>query len=649
MDRPKKLNFGRHWQAFCSRRICGAFVGAGLLGVLWGLAETTTAAVQPSARRIIGVMATPVGFNDLIRALDDPRPAVRLEAINCLATMNRRANDVVAAMRRHFDDPDPLVRVHAVRVAIRAGMPAQEGLPIATQLLMPDRPDVCTTAAQILAAAGPAATDALPQLHVCLAAPSVWVRLHAARAAIMIDVADAAALGVLRSIRANEQADASGFAATAIDDVVTSLTRQLRYVDPESRRVAAVRLEQLGAEAASATGALIGRFTDPDLVVRAHAARAALRTGAPMERILDVAKELLIPGRPDVVRVAASIVVEIGPDAADAMPRLHDCLNADSLAVRLFAAEAILRIDPNELAALEVLQAGLSQPDAETKFFSVNALGAAVTESDEAVFALQYALTDPDPKVATAAALQLSQTNDLPVRPLPDNLEPMNLEIAEWISALTNPSAAVRREAAIRLAIAGPVARNAVPALTELLGDLDPRARLHVAQALWEIDRNAYPILPVLVDLLLTNRGDTRIAAVYTLGRMGPVAIDTIPWLAQLLNDSKSFDRLLLAETIVRLDQTRPAEFEILVKGLRGPNADARYLSTIALAAVPLSRQAVIERELRAAVADRNFRVRCGACDTLNQLQVRMNLAQAAKPAPVDMIVPAEATEIPNP
>ena len=172
-----------------------------------------------------------------------------------------------------------------------------------------------------------------------------------------------------------------------------------------------------------------------------------------------------------------------------------------------------------------------------------------------------------------------------------------------------------------------PRGRNTLPALTDRLGDPDPVVRLHVAQAVWEIDRNGYPILPVLVDLLLTNRADTRIGAVYTLGRMGSVAGDTDRWLTQLLNDSKSFDRLLLAETIVRVDSTRHSALEILVSGLRSRNADVRYLSTIALGAVPLSRMVVVERTLQLAAKDRDFHVRCAAHETLGHRNVALQAA----------------------
>ncbi len=293
------------------------------------------------------MLATPVRFNELIRLLDDPRPAIRLEAVKLLETLNRPAKDTLPALRRRFDDPSLLVRVHAVRLAIRAGMPAQEGVPILAGLLVPDYPEVCCPAAQALGAAGPLAGDALPQLNECLAASSIRVRLYAAQAVLEIDASHDVALAILRSARDGEQGAAKDFAVLAVDHAVGGLIVQLRHPDVDARRAAAIRLAQLGTAAADATPALVGRSTDPDELVRAYAARAALRTGAPRQQIIAMASDLLAAGEVDALHVATSILVEIGPEAAAALPGLHDCLDSTSIAVRIYAAEAALRIDPH--------------------------------------------------------------------------------------------------------------------------------------------------------------------------------------------------------------------------------------------------------------------------------------------------------------
>ncbi len=158
------------------------------------------------------------------------------------------------------------------------------------------------------------------------------------------------------------------------------------------------------------------------------------------------------------------------------------------------------------------LEAAADSEETNLRFFAVNALGAAVTVNDQAVFALTRALSDANSKVATAAAIHLSRTAGAERRYAPDDrtLDPedfssMPAEVGARIYELSNSNPHVRRLAAIRLSLAGSAALHAVPALTTALGDADPVTRLHAAQAIWEIERNGYAILPVLVDQLLTE------------------------------------------------------------------------------------------------------------------------------------------------
>ena len=58
------------------------------------------------------------------------------------------------------------------------------------------------------------------------------------------------------------------------------------------------------------------------------------------------------PRHPNVLRVATLILAEIGPEASPALPQLHACLKATAIDARLQAAEAVLRIDPNDRLAL---------------------------------------------------------------------------------------------------------------------------------------------------------------------------------------------------------------------------------------------------------------------------------------------------------
>jgi HEAT repeat protein len=231
---------------------------------------------------------------------------------------------------------------------------------------------------------------------------------------------------------------------------------------------------------------------------------------------------------------------------------------------------------------------------------------------------------------------------------VPAELMPTETDFATWISELSQSAVDMRRGAASRFIAAGPAARDAVPALIDRLGDRDPIVQLYLAQAIWEIDRKGHTILPLLFDLLMTTRGNARIGAVYLLGRMGPAAIDTLPWLTRLLNDSHSYDRLLLATAISRIDPTRRSANEILIGGLYHANADVRYLSIVALSAAPLERYGEADQALRVVVADRQPRVRRAAGEALGQWEARIETARAAQPLRRGLVVPVAASDSPN-
>lgn len=650
----RKLQNGVAWDLLilCSKARRGALVGAGLLGLLWNAGGPIAQAADLTPCPPPRLLATPVRFQDLLQLLNDPSREIRLEAISYLETLRRPAHETVRALMPLFNDSDYGVRVYAVRTAIRSGMPAQQGVPVVTEALLPEYAGVCCVAAQVLGEIGPPAREALPKLHACLTASPIWVRLQAARAAILIDPNDVASVPVLQAALESEQGETRDFAVNTLGEVVAGLTKQLNHVDPEVRRTAVVRLEQLGPVAASVTPELVNRLTDTNHLVRAHAARAAFRAGIPARSIIGTVIGLIDPERFDVLCVATSVLIEIGPEAHSALPKLHECLNSPTVEVRLHAGEAALRIDPTDQLALKKLKKALRHPQPDVRYFAVNSLGAAVMDSDLAAMALYRAISDHDPKVATAAALHLSRSHDLPRRRLPDDpigsgndADSAHGDVTPWIEALTNRKASVRQSAAICLAIAGPAARAAIPDLMDRLGDPSPVVRLYAAQALWEIDRNGYPIMPVLLDLLLTNRGDTRIGAIYTLGRMGNSASDTAPWLAKMLKNSKTVDRVLLAEAVLRIEPANKEALGLLVRSLHSRNAEVRYLSTVALGATPLAKKVSVEQALFAAIGDRSTRVRSAAYETLSQLQVRDTQARAKMAPTQSAVITTSATD----
>jgi hypothetical protein len=648
MDLNRRVQLFESWRnrQFPSRLVAGALAGAGLLGTVWCLTSTAAGGArmvlrQPPAR----VASAPVGFGDITQMLDDADPAARLEAIKYIEVLPRPAGELVPLLARRFDDADLVVRVQAVHAAMRVGMPVEQAIPLARQLLVPNNPRVCCMASQVLGLAGPSARDALPQLRACLTAQSLWVPLHAARAAVRIDAHEADAIGVLRrAICENDPGEVYEFAARALDEAALKLAQDLQCDDAEVRRTATITLEQFRSSAAAATPALVGSFADADPLVRVHAARAAFRAAVPARQVIPVVSGLLVPEQPEVLREATSILVEIGPDGRDALPKLHECLTSPSIAVRLHAAEAALRIDPQDRQALAELHAALGDRRGDVRFFAVNSLGPAVPENDRAAYILFGAMADANPQVAVAAALQLARTPDQAGDDARQNLaieaeyrESASVDEAAWIFKLSRGSDDARRAAAIHLALAGPEARAALPVLMDRLSDPNLAVRLAVAHAVWEIDGNGELVLPVLVDLLTAGQSEIRIGAEYALGRMEGAAADAVPELARMLKGCHSIERLSLAASLVRIDPDHDAAFSLLLGGLQSADNDVRYLSTVALGAMPLSRQLTIEEALGAVIQDGNARIRYAAYESMSQLLVRRAVAQAAQAAAADL------------
>ena len=432
------------------------------------------------------------------------------------------------------------------------------------------------------------------------------------------------------------------------DEHVSELIASLD--DPRSaiRREAVVRLAQLGPSASAAIPGVTNRLQDNDPFVRAHAARAACRIGMAPHQAVAVLSDLLQPDEPQLCCLASLVLGEIGSVARQALPTLRACMKASDASVRLHAAEASLKIDATDPAALRELLAGLDEDSADLRYFAASALGAAALDNEQAIIALQRALTDADTNVAISAALNLSKRFYLPRA---EGVQVLDLdELAGLIDNLGDSSAIVRQTAAIRLGMSGPTARRAAAALLDRLADTDFAVRIHAAHALWQIERPAGEIVPreivpgqivpgeikhgqivaVLVDLLGVSKSNIRIAATYVLGEIGPGAGDALPPLYDMFAGSKLRDRLLLTTVISRIEPRDREMVGILIAGLHEQSGDVRYLSAMALGSAPLPHQRRIERALTTAADDRNLRVQAAATEALGRFELRIHQARHA-------------------
>ena len=88
-----------------------------------------------------------------------------------------------------------------------------------------------------------------------------------------------------------------------------------------------------------------------------------------------------------------------------------------------------------------------------------------------------------------------------------------------------HPSARSRNRALSIVTGFGPKSKEAAPALTEILKDSDPHIRVVAAATLWQINEQAAPLLPTLLDGAKSDNTEVRALALHTLCVIGPEEI----------------------------------------------------------------------------------------------------------------------------
>lgn len=186
------------------------------------------------------------------------------------------------------------------------------------------------------------------------------------------------------------------------------LVQALESVSPSERCDALFSLGQLGAQAQPASLAVRALLDDPDARVRSHAAGALRNIHGDAWDAVHVLAGLLKNGDAETVRFTAYLLGQMGPEAMDAVLPLESLRDSSSGLTRLHAAEALVRIAPDDSGSLKVLTEGLALEDSQLRWFSALSLGSVSnSQKPAAVAALKNALHDPDANVRVTAALSL--------------------------------------------------------------------------------------------------------------------------------------------------------------------------------------------------------------------------------------------------
>ena len=232
-----------------------------------------------------------------------------------------------------------------------------------------------------------------------------------------------------------------------------------------------------------------------------------------------------------------------GPAPEQALPRLLAVLNDPNPEQRRTAAQSLGKIARKE--AVPALVEALRDPDAGVRrnaAWALGMIGEPAMGPDRSPLA--SLLFDPDPGVREAAAMALGLTGDTQA----------GLELLlERMREPGTPSDSKRLAAA---ALGGMEARTAVPVLTKLLADRDPRVRRWAVAALGEI-ADQQTVAPLSRVLATDPDPGVRVEAVFRLGKFGGEAAR--PALTAALKDTNEDVRRLADAALKELAGGSPS------------------------------------------------------------------------------------------
>jgi hypothetical protein len=220
-----------------------------------------------------------------------------------------------------------------------------------------------------------------------------------------------------------------------------AIVKRLESPEATVRKDSLIELAKRAGEARPVVGAVRSLFHDADPRVKAHAAWAACQISGVTEDCVSVLAGVTRCSDPAGATFAAYSLGLLEQDAVVAVPALQSACQSENTAVRLCAAEALLKITPNAAEPLSTLMDGLRDPAPEHRWLAALSLSAASSVYQEsAVLALIPVLHDPDADVCSSAALALGAYGAT-----------ASVAAPELQAALSHPDPGVREAAAAAL------------------------------------------------------------------------------------------------------------------------------------------------------------------------------------------------------
>ncbi len=466
----------------------------------------------------------------------------------------KSAKDWVAALRSDA----PKARWEAFGALMLFGPAARGEVPALIDALDDPRKDVQIKASGALRDIGPGAAAAAPALvrKLGIRGPDIGIVWAAEEA--LIAIGPAALPSLIRSLEGDDK-EARQWAmlilarfGPAAADAVPALAKLVNLPDADQAGVAIAVLAKIGPGAAAAIPTLSAAYESlkPDDEDRKYALLDAFpRIGAPPSpRIIG---DLNDPD-PDRRASAALILSQFGAKAHSAAGRLVALLDDPSPIVRVRAAVALFSVDPAHPRVLSALSSALDSSDIDILDEAIPAI--AQLGSNGAVVAPK--LKTIVARMGLASGTQLGDVFSTKARAalaLVD-IAPASGEGVAVLVALLNDGEDFRGPAVEVLGRLGPRASAAIPALVAVSGDTKSAYRFKAIQALTRIDRGHEAILPALIELAsvepaptATKATKSRMAedkrdAIVTISRMGVKALPAVPCLVRVL-EVQSYDK----------------------------------------------------------------------------------------------------------
>ena len=467
--------------------------------------------------------------------LKHKEPIVRYQAASVLSGMGQNAEASLPAVlealgaERNLPTGQMYVFEELIVAAVNLGGDPSTALAPLIEMMKGDTDDVRGRAAELIARFGRRAAPAVPQLIALLGNKDRQIQTAAIRALAAIGPAASAAAPELANRLADPNVARDAAVALrafgpAAAPAVPALAKALASNDQNLCIDAARALAAIGPEAAAATDSLAKRLGDK--TARLEERLAYLQTLSdigPNAKAAVPAVVTLLGDKDYVTRVsAAACLGRIGVGDAEVAQKLAGLLKDSFPVVRVAGLKALAAQGPAAHIAVPAIKTGMEKSTGELKVWSAAALVALGTEPDANSAIVLAALRDKSPAGKTARAAAMDAVPVLGAKAksaVPDLMEALKDKTPAGARADAIP---LRERAAQTIGILGADAKEAVPALIDMLRDGERNARRGAAEA---------------------------------LGRIGPAAVLAVPKLRELAESDSA-----LAETaLTAIDRIEPA------------------------------------------------------------------------------------------